>query len=361
MSIHDNTLVILAPAFPANESETYWTPSMQLMVRALKRNFPRLNIIVLSFSYPYKESTYTWHDVQVISFDGMHKRKLRRILLWRKAWRVLKNIHRRHTIVGLFSFWCSESAFIGKYFGKKYSIKHITWICGQDARKTNKWVPFIRPKAGQLAAMSFSLVNEFFKNHRIKPQYIIPNAVEPSSFPPASSAERDIDVLGVGSLIPLKQYDLFVKVIGSLRNTFFGIKAFHSGMGPEKEKIEALIKKTGLQNNVELLGGKTHEEILQLMQRTKILLHTSSYEGFSTVCLEALYAGSHIISFCYPLDQPVRHWHVVSNTEEMTAKAVEILQNKDTEYSPVTLYLMDDSAKALMKLFESETVTNQEP
>ena len=124
-------------------------------------------------------------------------------------------------------------------------------------------------------------------------------------------------------------------------------------MGREKDKTEALINELSLQTNLHLLGGKLHEEVLQLMQQTKIFLHTSEYEGFSTVCLEALYAGAHVISFCYPLDHPVPHWHVVKSKDEMTAKALEILQNPASEYTPVLLYSMDDSAKEMMRLFEN--------
>jgi glycosyltransferase involved in cell wall biosynthesis len=351
MKNNDKTLVILTPAFPENESATYWIPFLQLMIKKIKKNFPGLNIIVLSFIYPHQESVYTWHGIRVMSFNGTHKRKLRRIVFWRKIWKTLKNIRRQHNIIGLFSVWCGECAFIGKYFGKRYTIKHYSWICGQDALKTNKWVRFIRPRGDQLAAMSFFLVNEFYKNHGVKPQYIIPNAIDPLLFSADPYSERNIDILGAGSLVPLKQYDLFVDTIRILRDSIPDIKAFHCGEGGDKKKIEELIKKYGLEDNLQLLGGKPHEEVLQLMQRTKVLLHTSNFEGLGAVCLEALYAGAHVISFIYPLDHPVAHWHVVSNEEEMGAKALVILQDPHTEYKSVLLYSMDDSAKAVMKLF----------
>ena len=347
------TLVILSPAFPENESASYWVPSQQLMVKALQRNYPGIKIIVLALLYPYQSSNYQWHNIQVISFDGAHKRKLRRLLHWRNVWRSLKQINAAHEVIGIFSFWCTESALIGKFFAKRHSLKHYCWICGQDARKTNTWIKFIRPRADELVAMSYFLAEEFERNHRVRPRYIINNAVDPPTFPRINSTKRDIDVLAAGSLIPLKQYDLFVEIIGSLKQIFPGIKAFHCGIGEEKEKLEGLIKKWGLEKNLELLGGKKHEEVLELMQRTKVFLHTSSYEGVGAVCLEALYAGAHVISFCYPLEKPAVHWHVVKTTEEMTAKAREILSDINTDYSPVLLYSMDDSAKEVMSLFEN--------
>ena len=92
------------------------------------------------------------------------------------------------------------------------------------------------------------------------------------------------------------------------------------------------------------------------MQQAKILLHPSSYEGFSTVLLEALDAGAHVISFCYPFDKPVPHWYVVNSRDEMTARAIQILLDPNTEYKPVLLHSMDDSARAFMNLFENELV-----
>ena len=355
MSQADKTLIILAPGFPNNEDDTSWTPFVQLMVKALKRNSPGLNIVVLSFFYPGLVSQYTWHGIKVISFNGMEKGKWRRIWLWRKIWKELKIIQRSHSVMGIFSIWCGECAFIGKYFGRRHSIPHYTWICGQDARKTNKWVSFIQPRANQLVAMSPFLVNEFYKNHRVKPAHIIPNAVDPETFPPAMSIRKDIDIFGAGGLVPLKQYDIFTRVVGSLQELMPGIIAFHCGTGAEREKIETLIQQFGLGKNLALLGEKKHEEVLRLMQRTKLFLHTANYEGFGGVCIEALYAGAHVISFCYPLDHPVPHWHVVNNEEEMKAKAIEILQNDNTEYSSVLVYKMDDSARSVMNLFEKDS------
>jgi glycosyltransferase involved in cell wall biosynthesis len=304
------------------------------------------------FFYPQHPCIYDWHGCRVISLGGS-KWKLGRLLdRWRR-WKTLKKIHRENSVTGLFSFWCGECAVTGKYFAKKKSIKHFSWICGQDARKSNKWVRFLQPGAEELVAMSPFLVNEFHKNHGIRPAHIIPNAIDTRLFSGDPPLQRDIDILGAGSLIPLKQYGIFAEIIASLRQSFPNIKSLHCGDGQEKEKVTILLKNLELDNNLLLLGSKPHDEVLSMMQRAKIFLHTSSYEGFSTVCMEALYAGAHVISFCYPLDHPVPHWHVVKDAVEMKNKATEILQDPNRDHSPVLLYSMDDSAKAVMQLFEN--------
>jgi glycosyltransferase involved in cell wall biosynthesis len=350
-----NTLVILTPAFPENESATYWVPSQQLMVKSLKENFPELNIIVLAVQYPHHNSTYSWHNVQVISFDGTHKRKLKRLLLWKNIWQTLKNIRRQHNVIGLLSFWCGEAAFFGSHFGKRHGIKHYSWICGQDARETNKWVKFIRPKANELVAMSSSLVREFHKNHGIKPSHIIPNAIVPELFPSSFPQHRDIDLLAVGSLIPLKQFDVFISTVNRLKQDFPNIKAVVCGSGEEKEKLNLLVNKWQLNNNVIMLEATSQETVFELMQRAKLLLHPSSYEGFSTVCLEALYSGAHVISFSRAMDHDIKNWHIAVTEEDIYKKCLALLQNIHLDHERVLLYNMADSAKMFMTLFDQNS------
>ena len=80
----DETLVILTPGFPENEADTTCMPMQQSLIRTLKKEYPELNIIVLSFQYPYFKKTYKWFDTTVISFDGRNKGGLRRLLLRKK-------------------------------------------------------------------------------------------------------------------------------------------------------------------------------------------------------------------------------------------------------------------------------------
>jgi glycosyltransferase involved in cell wall biosynthesis len=352
------TLVILAPAFPENEEPTTWVTSQQLLVRSLKDNFPKMNIIVLAFFYPYHEAEYDWNNVRVVSFNGMKDRKLQRIVLWQKIWRKLNKIRQENNLIGILSFWCGECALIGRYFSKRYGVKHYCWICGQDARRQNKLVKLIRPQSHELVAMSTFLVNEFYKNHGIKPQHIIPNAIDQRQFSLQPPGKRDIDIMGAGSLIPLKQYSLFVNIVKSLQQQIPDINAIISGEGEERAKLESLIKSHGLTKNIALPGLTPHQELLQLMQRTKVFLHTSGYEGFSTVCLEALYAGAQVISFCDPMEGKIPNWHIVHTAKEMTEKAIELLLSPHTTHKPVLVYAIEDSAKTMIKLFDTSNKEN---
>jgi hypothetical protein len=86
------------------------------------------------------------------------------------------------------------------------------------------------------------------------------------------------------------------------------------------------------------------------MQRSKLLLHPSSYEGFSGVCLESLFAGAHVISFCKAMNFEIEHWHLVSSEENMKQKALSILENPSTPYSSVLVYSIKEVGRKMMEL-----------
>jgi glycosyltransferase involved in cell wall biosynthesis len=349
MKSNERTLVILTPAFPANETEENWMPSQQSFLHSVKKLFPGIKIIILSFIYPHTTSNYLWNGINVFSFDGMKYPKIKRPLLWRKIWKKLAVINKEQKITAILSFWCSECALVGKYFGKKNSIRHFTWICGQDARKNNKMIRLIRPTANELIAKSDFLADEFYKNHDINPGYIIPNGIDPSAFP-AFTGVKDIDIIGVGSLSVLKQYDLFVQIITGLKESLPNISGMLCGEGEDTERIKKMRQDLSLSENLQMTGMLSPKVAIKMMQRAKILLHPSSYEGFSMACLEALYAGAHVISFVKPMHHEIRNWHIVQTKEEMKQKALELLTDTKTIYEPVKAYSMDDSAKKMMEL-----------
>lgn len=213
--------------------------------------------------------------------------------------------------------------------------------------------------------MSNFLRRNFRENYGIEPAFVIPNGIDARLFssggqglssgsqPPATGSqppERDIDILAAGSLVPLKQYEILVRVIDSLQQCFPDIKAVHCGDGEEKGGLQSQIIELGLERNLQLLGEIPHREVLQLMQRAKIFLHPSSREGFSTVCLEALYAGAQVISFCDPADKRVPEWHIVENEVAMVTQALTILE-APPESKRVLLHSIDENAKAVMELF----------
>ncbi|MBS1597821.1 MAG: glycosyltransferase [Bacteroidetes bacterium] len=344
------TLVILSPGFPKDELDSTCLPAQQSFILALKNNFPSLKIIVLSFQYPFVKREYNWHGIEVIAFAGHDRSGFQRVKTWISVWKEMRRRKKNNSIIGLFSFWCTECALVGKYFAKRNNLNHYIWILGQDAKVDNHYIRWINPRSEELVAMSDFLAKEFLNNYSVKPKFVIPNGIDPALYA-NTILTRDIDILGAGSLIGLKQYEIFIEVVGALAKENPSINTMICGDGPEQKNLQALINRLGLEKNVVLAGKKSHPELLELMQRCRIFLHPSSYEGFSSVCLEALYAGARVISFFKPMAAWINHWMIVHDKKEMAEKITEILDDPEIDYRPVLPYPMKDSAKAVMKLF----------
>lgn len=350
------TLFVISPAFPPDTSDEHspWVPAQQLFIRALNRCFPSLEVIVFTMHYPDFAGVYDWHGNDVHSFAGNRYKKLKKLLLFGKMWWQMFRLKRarKNKIAGIISFWGNECSFVGTYFGRATGLQHLCWICGQDARATNFWVKWIRPKPGELVAMSDFLAVEFHKNHGIQPQYIFPDAIDPALFP-VQNFERTWDILGVGSLIPLKRYELFIEIVEQLKKTFPHIKTAICGDGSERLALEGLIQSKNLEDNVVLLGWVPHKGVLELMKKSKMLLHTSGYEGFGNVCIEALYAGTQVLGFTRAMDVEIENWHIVASKEEMVEKAMDILKDGTFSHTPVLPFHIDDTVKAFMAVLKN--------
>ncbi|MFA6058788.1 MAG: glycosyltransferase [Taibaiella sp.] len=348
----EKTLVILSPAFATDETESV-IPSQELLIKMFNRLYPSLKIIVLAFHFPVKrEHEYEWFGNKVITGNGAMKGGLHSLLLWIRVWNQLRRLHQTYHIIGLFSFFCSECAFVGHYFAKWHKLKHEIWVMGQDAKKGNHQVKRIKPKPEELVAISDFIQREFERNYRIKPKYVTPFGVDASLLGPMPQY-RDIDIMGAGSLIPLKQFDQFVDIIGLVTRDIPEVNASISGNGPEEENINNRIRSLQLEKQVTLTGKKTHKETLAMMQRCKVFLHTSSYEGMSVACLEALCAGAQVITFCKSMNADMPGWNVVNTKEEMAAKAIELLQQKTPDYRSAVPYSLENTAKSILNLFDN--------
>jgi glycosyltransferase involved in cell wall biosynthesis len=344
------TFIIISPGFAIDEKDSTCLPLQQNLIKAINRNFPGIKIIILALRYPSIQSEYDWYGNKVITFGRRNKGKISTFFLWRKVWLCLKKLNKENNIKGLLSFWMGECALLGNRFGKRYDINHYCWVLGQDAKKENKHAWRMQSNQQELVALSDFIVEELYKNHSIIPGHIIPPGIDAAEFS-KKIVERDIDVMGAGSLISLKQYELFINIVFRLKEIFPGIKATLCGKGPEEENLKNLISFFKLEDTISLAGERPHAEVMEMMQRTKVFIHPSSYEGFGVVCIEALYAGAQVISFCKPMNEEIQRWHIVKEENEMLQKAIELLHKADIDNMPVMIFSMDDCAKKMMHLF----------
>jgi glycosyltransferase involved in cell wall biosynthesis len=340
--------LILIPGFAKDETDSTCLPFAQSFTRAINKQYPELEVIVITLEYPHTSETYYWYGNEVIPLNG---EKLKpRPLLWLKLYRLLKKFHKQRQLAGILNFWCEDNAMVSHYLFKGTHVPYFTWLRGQDAKKGNKAMRFFRPAGKTIIALSDFLYTEFYRNHHIQPAHIIYPGITANNGV-QGNGERDIDIIGVGSLIPLKRYGILVDTVEKIKAYHPSVKAVLIGKGPEESRLRKMIAEKGLEDNITLAGELPHDQVPSFLGRSKLLLHPSVYEGYGVVCLEALAAGCHVVSFIPVEPKPVMNWNVVDTKEAMTGKCMEILQLPDTAFYPVVPHRMEDCVRDVMKLY----------
>ena len=313
----EDCILILTPGFPASEEDTSCLPPVQQFCLCLKDEFPAIKIVVVSTQYPFSRTNYKWHGISVFAAGGANGRGVRRLFTWLRTMLVLRDVGKRYNVGAVLSLWLGEAALLGSWFARRRKLRHLIWLQGQDAKAGNKYVRRIRPQPASLVAISRFVADELHRNHGLRPASIVANGIVPALFPPLNINERDIDILGVGSLIPLKNYEAFVRIIHRLSRERPALRAVIAGSGPEERGLSELSFRLGLAHNLKFVGQVPHAEVLRLMNRSRYFLHPSTYEGHSTVLLEALYSGCVTISAQPVSDHALQRFHLCATEDDM--------------------------------------------
>lgn len=348
MSEKKKTVVLLVPGFPANEEDTTCIPFLQQFCLPFTHIYPDIELRIISFQYPDKKGHYLWNNLHVYSAGG-RRHKYNRIITWLRVFIQFSKIRKQNNVVIINSFWMTECALVGQWIARLFKLKHVVYVAGQDALKANKYLSLINFSKMEIIAMSESLVDHFFDSTGFKIKHIIPAGIDTRKIRQSQDI-RAIDVLGVGALTPLKNYSLFIEVIHELKKDLPKIKACIIGKGKQQVILKESIQKLGLEDNLELYGELPHDTVFSYMQKSKILLHTSTYEGQSTVIMEALANGLSIVcTDIGRIHEEGKIW-VCGTKKEMINKLKELIASP-LSFQPVFLMTNDEMVKAFFKVY----------
>lgn len=129
---------------------------------------------------------------------------------------------------------------------------------------------------------------------------LVPNGIGLAAVDGIAPAERDVDVLFVGRLIPEKGVDLLVRAVGTLRNRGKDRHLTVVGEGPERGRIERLAADCAPDTVDVLEFRESHEEVLSLMKAARVFVLPSRREGFGMTVLEALACGTPVVTVDHP-------------------------------------------------------------
>jgi glycosyltransferase involved in cell wall biosynthesis len=350
--MEEKILIILTPGFPINEEDTSTLPYLQKFVLAHIDSNPNFELIVFSFQKPFTTESYLWHGIQVFPFGGANsKNPFVRLKLWYLVWQKLKALHQSYQLLGIFNQWLTECSFIGLRFGRRYKIPSKSWLIGMDSEKNNRYIKWTNPKSEEIIAMSEQLNNRLLLNHKISASQITNNGIYEKDFEIFNPIEKDIDIIGIGSLISLKQFDQFIDIIAELKKTYTQLNCFILGEGALKPKLENKIQKLDLQNNIILKGILPHHEALQHLNRSKILLHCSKTEGNSTVFSEALRLGCYVLSYNVGYTYKNDKHLIAEDFKDLKKKVTDLFQQNHFDSSYQKVNNMKDSYHKILDCF----------
>ena len=313
-------IVFLTPGFAKNKQDSTTIPAIQIYIKALKSQQPELKITIIAFQFPFTNEKYKWFGCEVIPLNGRNS-KLKRIFIWKKVFTILNSLNKENPISILHSFWLGECAFVGNLFLKKQNIKHVCTLMGQDVLKNNYYLKLLPIQKMKLICVSDFQRKQLY-NSLILQTKVIPWGINDDDF--SNEITKSIDIIGVGSLITLKNYELFVEIIFEI-NKKTPIKVVLIGDGIQKEFLEEKIKKLQLENTICLKGLLPYNETLNYISQSKILLHTSNYESFGMIFAEALHCKTRIVSKEVGCAFTFENWQVCNTKSQMIAACLDAL------------------------------------
>jgi colanic acid/amylovoran biosynthesis glycosyltransferase len=125
---------------------------------------------------------------------------------------------------------------------------------------------------------------------------VIHCGVEPGLYEPAQLIQEGqrLEIIHVGSLQPYKGQKFLVEACAQLKQLGLPFRCRIIGEGEERARLEALIARNGLREQVELLGAKKVDEIAELLSsancyvQPSIITPSGKMEGIPVALMEAM-------------------------------------------------------------------------
>ncbi len=121
-----------------------------------------------------------------------------------------------------------------------------------------------------------------------------PEVYYPEKNPTESNVEGITRLCAIGRLVPQKDYPTLIKGFARAAQNLADIKLYIVGDGFQREEIQNLARRLGVQDRTVWLGKI--KDVRQLLNDSHVFILASKYEGFGLVLLEAIQSGITVLS-----------------------------------------------------------------
>ena len=214
-------------------------------------------------------------------------------------------------------------------------------------------------KAYKIVAVSNALNEKIKTKYYFEKGVVIPNSIAAKTIEIEYAAELFFKYcIAVGRLVKLKQFDKLIDTYCTSDLPKRGIHLVILGKGEEKERLEKQIDGLQMCKFIHLLGFKNN--VFSYVTNAKFLVLTSKYEGFSMVILEALFAGTPVVSFDCETGpgELVQNEHNGLLVKNQDFKALQEANERMVDDSQL-YYLCKENAKTSVSSFSNEKISKK--
>ena len=139
------------------------------------------------------------------------------------------------------------------------------------------------------ASSKHELVDEMgFRPERVD---VVPPGID-RRFSPGGTKSPTPLVVAVGRLVPVKRYDVLIRVLAEVKKTQPDLEAVIASEGYERPRLEALRHSLGADDWIHLPGWMSDDDVVDLYRRAWALASTSLREGWHMGITEAAACGT---------------------------------------------------------------------
>lgn len=221
------------------------------------------------------------------------------------GWKVLTKLRGRFDIID-----CQQSPYFSCISSKVHSIyKRVPLIITWHEVWDKYWLEYLGKKGvfgWVVERFTTRLANENIavseKTRRdleklgVKAE-VIPNGIDFEKILKIKRSDIRSDIIFVGRLIKEKRVDILIRAVKVVKEEYPDIRCVIVGDGPERAKLEKLVRDLNLERNVKFTGFiNDYDEVIALMKASKVFVFPSIREGFGIVALEANACGLPVIT-----------------------------------------------------------------
>ncbi len=232
-------------------------------------------------------------------------------------------------------------AIISKLFFRKKFVMFISGAMQVIRTKENRFrrpvIKFALRLADTICTHSPAVIEDFEQHLgskiETKKLHFLNHCVGTEIFKPVDNITKENIIISVGRVSREKGFELLIKAIPYVVKQISDIKIKIVGPLQDQNYYQELIdlsKKEGCEKYVEFVGGVPHNEMAELLVKSKIFVSTSKVVGVSYAIAEAMSCGIPVISTAkgsIPTMNNKITGFIINTEQELASKIIELLGN----------------------------------